>query len=216
MRHFEVRPARPAERARLLIVALAVAMIAPSIATAGETNFPPPPPPPEPENTDESDSRREELLERDPVSTLDIVERINLAQEVCEMLPTDVRIGCLASSFRRIAEGLPRTGEYGPLRTALLDASRKLGDVTDQYADPAVAPKRYIVPDPDGTGRLRTDPLQGIAPGSEDAAIDAAIAVIDELETVLLRSAENSRQRQVQYQPIAEAVGSTKVLLRST
>lgn len=53
------------------------------------------------------------------------------------------------------------------------------------------------------------------APVRKDVALAQALAVIVEAETVLLRSAENPGERAAQFQRIASAVGSNKVLLRS-
>jgi hypothetical protein len=53
----------------------------------------------------------------------------------------------------------------------------------------------------------------------DDAKLDIAVAqaleVIGAAETVLLRSAEGSDDRALQFQQIASAIGSNKVLLRS-
>jgi hypothetical protein len=42
-----------------------------------------------------------------------------------------------------------------------------------------------------------------------------ASAILDQAQTVLLRSAEAAEERRSQYVQIAEALGSNKVLLRS-
>lgn len=41
-------------------------------------------------------------------------------------------------------------------------------------------------------------------------------AIINEAQTLLLRAAESSERRKTAYEGIAEAIGSTKVLLRSS
>lgn len=145
-----------------------------------------------------------------------IADDIGKGREFCSWFPREVRIDCLADRFRTVAGRLPREPEYAPLRDALVEAADDLNEVSRRYAVPGRRPKNYRAPDPDGTGSIRTDGLREVATGNLDAAYAEALQVVEELETVLLRSAENSRQRKVNYQDVAAAVGSAKVLLRST
>jgi hypothetical protein len=95
----------------------------------------------------------------------------------------------------------------------LLDATRGLQAVTDSYEDPSAPRIRARV------GGLpaapQTPSITAIRPDAVARAAAEAEAALDEAVTVLLRSAENSARRQAAFQPIAQALGSTKVLLRS-
>jgi hypothetical protein len=139
------------------------------------------------------------------------IDRIRLT---CDRMNQNYRIHCLVLEMRQVADSIPATGEFAPVRAALLDASRGLQAITDTYEDTAAPRIRARV-----GGRPaapRTQPITAIRPETVARAAAEAEAVLDEAVTILLRSAENSARRQVAFQPIAQAIDSTKVLLRST
>lgn len=125
----------------------------------------------------------------------------------------EYHIDCLSERFHAIAEGLPETGDYADIRTALETASRQLADVVTanrSYALPN-ATMRTTGPAPTRTTR----PLRPVRPANLAAASAQATAIIAETETVLLRSATLSAARSRAYQRVSAVVGSAKVLLRS-
>jgi hypothetical protein len=139
------------------------------------------------------------------------IDRIRLT---CDRMNQNYRIHCLVLEMRQVADSIPASGEFAPVRAALLDASRGLQAITDTYEDPSAPRVRARV-----GGRPaapQTPPITAIRPEAVARAAAEAEAVLDEAITVLLRSAENSARRQVAFQPIAQALDSTKVLLRST
>lgn len=130
-----------------------------------------------------------------------------------EIIERRYRIDCIRFYFRQIADELPQTGEYAPVREALARAADQLDAIVRQNGDPtapAVRPRLNGKP-----AAPRLPPIRALRPGTEVRAERAAQAVIDEAATVLLRSTENSERRMAHYQQIAMAIRSTKVLLRS-
>lgn len=145
-----------------------------------------------------------------------IIGEIAKAQKTCsdDFVERRYRIDCLRWELKRIASQIPDTGDYAPVRRALAKASRDLEAIAVRYADPA-APgiQPHVGGKPLAT---QTPPLIGVRRADEERAIREAERVIDEAQTILLRSSSQSQTRQVAYQEIATALDSTKVLLRSS
>jgi hypothetical protein len=145
--------------------------------------------------------------------TESITAQIEAVRLTCDRVNQNYRIHCLVLELKQVADSIPERGEFAPVRTALLDATRGLQAVTDSYEDPSAPRIRARV------GGLpaapQTPPITAIRPDAVARAAAEAEAALDEAVTVLLRSAENSARRQAAFQPIAQALGSTKVLLRS-
>ena len=143
-----------------------------------------------------------------------IAAQIDGIRLTCDRVNQNYRIHCLVLELKQAADSIPASGEFAPVRAALLDASRGLQAIADNYEDPSAPRVRARV-----GGRPaapRTPPINAIRPDALARATTEAEAVLEEAVTVLLRSAENSARRQVAFQPIAQAIDSTKVLLRST
>ncbi len=150
-----------------------------------------------------------------PEVTREISKALEDTGEFCSYLPTNVRIDCVADRMRTVARGLPRGGDYAVVRQALEQGARELADIS-RANDAGTDRKRYAVKTPDGGTPRPTAPLREVAPDRVAEASAAAARVIEETQTVLLRSAENSRTRMAAFQEIAAALDSSKVLLRST
>ncbi|MEX5729134.1 hypothetical protein Ga0609869_002487 [Rhodovulum iodosum] len=146
------------------------------------------------------------------VQTTDrIVREISAARDFCGRLAQkEYVIDCLADQLATVADNIPLRGDYREARRTIDAAARDLRALARGNADPALP-----------RARLRTPTLRSsraITPVRSDALSalnDRAAGILQEAETTLLRSAENSERRMVHYQRIADAVGSTKVLLRS-
>lgn len=151
-----------------------------------------------------------------PRETDKISDALGGALKTCspDFVDRRYRIDCIRFYFRQIASELPRTGEYAPVRDALTTAADKLDAIIRQNLDPNAPTIRPRLNGKSAAPRL--PPIRAIRPESEARAMRAAQAVIEEAETVLLRSTENSDRRMAHYQQIAAAIDSTKVLLRST
>lgn len=142
-----------------------------------------------------------------------IIKLISDGRDFCSGVPLLYRVDCLRYHFWKVAQTLPKTGDYAPVRAALLNAADQLEAIRDANLDPAGKPTQF---------RLRSKPdaarvpaLVPIRPASAAQANSAATEVIAQTTTILLRSTENSDRRQASYQEIAAVIDSTKVLLRS-
>ena len=148
-----------------------------------------------------------------PAATQKIAQMFLDAAGFCRQLDLRYRVDCLYAKFRKIAQALPKTGDYAPLRAALVRAADRLEDVVDDYADPAagkISPRLRSQP---AAERIR--PLSPIRADLQAIANQATTEIITELSTTLLRSSTGSERRQLAFQQIATAIDSTKVLLRS-
>jgi len=147
-------------------------------------------------------------------ATANIIRQFTDASDFCRLLELRYRIDCLHAQFSKIAQTLPQTGDYAPLRAALTRATNRLEDVVDSYEEPYGQKIRPRLKSQPTAARIR--PLSPIRPEKQAAANQATAAVITELSTVLLRSAQGSERRQLAFQEIATAIDSTRILLRST
>ena len=152
--------------------------------------------------------------EADPGTVDFVVKGLQSAQQFCGQLSNkQYTVDCISERLSTLARQMPETGEYADARAALLDASRKLNDL-------AVANRSTTVPraraSRTGTTPVRTSrALTPVRLDRLEQVNQQATAILQEAETILLRSADSSATRQINYARIAEAVGSNKLLLRS-
>ncbi|RUS59706.1 hypothetical protein EGN72_13490 [Pseudorhodobacter sp. E13] len=125
------------------------------------------------------------------------------------------RIDCLRWELHRIAQGIPSSGDYADMRDAISAASGELAAIVAQNADPA-PPVAHVGRSRSNKARPSARRLKAIAPARQARANAQAEAVLDKLSTRLLRSASSSASKRVHYERAAQAINSTKVLLRST
>lgn len=147
--------------------------------------------------------------------TKEIIDQIAKATRTCgaDQIERRYRVDCLRYELWRISQALPKTGDYAPVQAALAKAARDLDRIAERYADPAAPGVRASI----GGKPLapQTPPLNAVRREDEDRAIREAERVIEEAQTILLRSSAQSQARSVAFQDIATALDSTKVLLRS-
>ncbi len=136
------------------------------------------------------------------------------AAELCAPLDSAYRIDCLASRYEALARSPVWQGEYEDAGKALKSAAKKLRQVADTARD-ASQPMGKVTRDRNGIQKPYGRRLTPIKPAALAAANTAALKIVEETQTVLLRSVGNSTRRQVNYQQIAMALDSNKVLLRS-
>ena len=145
-----------------------------------------------------------------------LVDVITTAKDTCsdEWIKDTYRIDCIRQTLLLAAAKLPTRGDYAPVRDALLDAAGKLDKIVKQNGS---ASSGSVSPPIGGRPLAPTlPPLRAINPAAQEKAVSEAIAVLEEAQTILLRSAENSSRRLEHYQQVAQAIDSTKVLLRSS
>ena len=151
------------------------------------------------------------LLEVSTINTDNLVNQLQRGQQFCEGLAQgEYVIDCMGDSLQKAADGLPEGGDYAAVRAALEDASAKLAELARQNASTSLT--RGLV---QANGQQSSRRFTPVATEALAALNAQASAIIDEAQTILLRSAQNSERRRVHYQRIAEAVGSNKILLRS-
>ena len=147
-------------------------------------------------------------------ATASIVAEIDAARRFCQSMPAEEYIiDCLGDALQTIASGISPSGDYAEARAVLGDTAQKLRALARSNASRELPTGRVRVPT--ASGRGSASPLTPVARETLPQTNAAAVAILEEAETVLLRSAANSEARKVHYQQIAAAVGSNKVLLRS-
>ncbi|MVO18675.1 hypothetical protein [Parasedimentitalea huanghaiensis] len=122
-------------------------------------------------------------------------------------------IDCLAERLETLEKEMHSLVGYGDARRILRDTAAQLEQIAQNNLDQNQSRARMQTAD--GNQRS-TRPLAAVSPARRRQALSQAVAVLAEAETQLLRSAETSARRSVQYQQIAAALGSNKVLLRSS
>ena len=147
-------------------------------------------------------------------TTQSIVAMLNDSDAVCSVLELNYRVDCLAQELDRIAESIPEDPAFREVKAALADASAEMGELVRQNRDPDKP--RVRVEMPAGSGRQSTGSLRPVSPEALDSTREAALDILDRTATVLLRSADNYEERAVEFQRVAQALDSSKVLLRSS
>ncbi len=121
-------------------------------------------------------------------------------------------VDCIAKHLRAAANSMPAGRAFGETRTTLNQAALELEQLVTENSDPEQPRIRVSMATP---LRDTTPPLRATRPETAVNVKAQALAVLDEAETVLLRSADASRGRATHFQRIADAIDSNKVLLRS-
>ncbi len=148
----------------------------------------------------------------DPQTDLLAAALAQIAGE-CERIGIEYRIDCLGQGLILAGRTLPRRGEYEEARETLIKAGKDLRRVARQNRDPAKPKIRHTIQvTPKVTRQRRLTP---VAPEKLPEATVMAEAIVQEAETRLLRSAENSQRRRVHYERVAQSLGSTRRILRS-
>lgn len=147
-----------------------------------------------------------------PALTNQVVESIGEVERYCGSLSAEYRISCLGEGFDSISSQMPRTLDYGEARASIRRVGRNLQRIASENADRS-KPK---LSGPTSKKWAKRKKYTAVQKSQLRAANTAAIAVIEEARTELLRSAEASKRRRVHYVRIAKAVGSTKRILRSS
>lgn len=155
-------------------------------------------------------------LAASPATTTLVVNSLREASRYCGAIAQkSYVVDCLAERLEDVNRRMAATDGYSDVRDALTQATRGLNQIAMQNRSATQPSARFRQTSSDGAQITTSRKLVPVAPEKQEAAILQAIAIIEETETVLLRSAESSSARAAQFQRIAAAVGSNKVLLRS-
>lgn len=124
-------------------------------------------------------------------------------------------VDCLGAELRRLSDALPESGDYAPVQDALYEAWRGLDAIVEANPSPDRPPAVARSTGPGG--RTSTRPLRPVATPAVETALAQAVAVIEEAETVLLRSTgSGSASRDLALTSVAASLDGGTVLLRST
>lgn len=147
-----------------------------------------------------------------PYITSSIVQNIQAVRIECGRYDPIYRIECLHLGFSLVAQRIPQSGDYREMKAILNRAASELSRIVSANVDQA-APRQASR----GNSRFKVRrTYRAVKKQKLKAALDQAEDAVIRAETRLLRSGENSQKRYQHYQQVATAVGSTKVLLRSS
>lgn len=143
-----------------------------------------------------------------------IVAQIDTARDFCRRLARpEYTVDCLADRLDQVARSIPAGSEYADVRQVLSETSDRLAALARRNASPDLPRGRAKgAASDEATSR----PITPVDTAALPRVSQEAERIIAEAETLLLRSAESSERRRVHYEAIAAAVGSNKVLLRSS
>jgi hypothetical protein len=163
----------------------------------------------------ERDGGRDRQLEA--VNQADfIVDRLKQIQRICNALNEEYRVDCLATSYSSLTNALRNIGGDPVVLQSLEGASAKLRTLAARNLDRTKPALRAHLTNPESGARiLSTLSIRAVQTERLPTIRQQAVAVLDEAETVLLRSSTRSTEQSLLYQRVAEAVRSNKVLLRS-
>lgn len=153
-------------------------------------------------------------VEVSDAQTAQIVTQLNQIQILCENMGDEYRVACFSRSYRELAREIPANGDYAEVKKALNDAADKLEALARNNLDRTKPPLRARMTTSSGQ-TVSTPPIPAVRADRAPQINQQAAAIVEEAETVLLRSASSDARRAIHYQRIAAAVGSNKVLLRS-
>ena len=147
--------------------------------------------------------------------TRDLVLLLGGIDDTCgRRIDPRYRIDCLRATYVRLANMIPATGEYAPVRDALFAAARKLDGIVKANLDPALP---TIRPRLQGKGGGRhIQPIRAVAKDKLRAANAQAAKVVKETGLLILRSGDRPPRRTLHFQQVAAAVGDNLILLRSS
>lgn len=120
-------------------------------------------------------------------------------------------VDCLAERIQALGLDATNLNGHREMKQILEDTAEELRLLVRANSD-RTAPRAKIT---SKDGQRSSRPLVAVAPDQRAQVQRQAIAILEEAETKLLRSSTQSAARASQYQQVAEALGSNKVLLRS-
>ena len=148
-------------------------------------------------------------------STRTIVRILQGADATCgsELIEKRYRIDCLRLYYLKVADALPDSGDYLPIKTAMLDAAAKLDAIVEANLDertPPIRPREGHKP-----AAKRLPVVRPVQEDMADIALAQAAEVVKETELIIIRSGGDPARRTEHYTDIAAAVEDNLVILRS-
>ena len=147
-------------------------------------------------------------------TTNDIVRLLKGANDTCnEHILRRYRVDCLRIYYGWVADSLPDSGDYLPIKKAMRKAEQKLAAIVSANVDrtePVITPR-----DGHKKNAKKLPPLRAIKKSAESKAVAQAEKVVKETELVILRSGEDPTRRTAHYEEVSAALDSNLVILRS-
>jgi hypothetical protein len=143
-----------------------------------------------------------------------IVKILQGADQTCgTRIDLRYRIDCLRLYYLKVAANLPESGDYLPIKKAMLDAADKLDAIVIQYQDDMVPPLRLREGHKPMAKRL--PPVRAVKEAFAETAAAEAARVVEETELIIIRSGGDPARRTQAYTDVAAAVEENLVILRS-
>jgi hypothetical protein len=146
--------------------------------------------------------------------TKSLVRIIEGANRSCaDKIDLRYRIDCLRIYYGWVAERLPDTGDYLPVKQAMLAAEAKLDAIVRANLDesaPTVQPR-----DSRTSSDRKMPPVRPVKRERAEAAAIQAAVVVEETELIILRSGGDPARRTKHYTDLAAAVEDNLIILRS-
>jgi len=143
-----------------------------------------------------------------------LVSSLSSAKAFCGGLDNAAyRVDCLAERLEVVSDTIPEGSDYDEVRQVFNSASVDMARLARNNRDPNL-PKGAASRGGDSPAQS-TRPLTPVSSAAQAAVGQQAIAILEQAQTQLLRSAQGASRRSLQYAQIAQAIDSTKVLLRS-
>lgn len=139
-----------------------------------------------------------------------IASRLGQAPALCNGSAGFV-VDCLAERLEAVIADATQMGGHDEMKQILSDTAEELRQLARDNSDPNQPRARLRSAD----GQYSSRPLVSIAPEKRASSYQQALVILEEAETRLLRSSTQSAARASQYQQLAQALGSNKILLRS-
>ncbi|QEW19173.1 hypothetical protein LA6_001356 [Marinibacterium anthonyi] len=146
-----------------------------------------------------------------------VLDGLSAARAFCAGIGDEtLNVDCLSERLSQIGTEVPDDTDYVEVRSIINDTSRKLADLARSNRDSGRSRISASQPGSQpGTVIARTArPLVPVSADTVSTVNAQALAIIEEAQTMLLRSAGSGEQK-TQYTRIADALDSNKVLLRS-
>jgi hypothetical protein len=144
-----------------------------------------------------------------------IVKILQGADRTCgTRIELKYRIDCLRLYYLKVAANLPDTGDYLPIKKAMLDAAEKLDAIVTKYQDesaPVIRPREGHKP-----AAKRLPAVRPVKEAFAEAAAVEAAMVVEETELAIIRSGGDPARRTQHYTEVAAAVEDNLVILRSS
>ena len=150
-----------------------------------------------------------------PLSIDDVIRGFtDGAQQLCGQVPDPAyTVDCVADYFDWLADRLPQDSDFGEAEGIIRDAARQLNRIARDNASSTQRPATLRLNNSTAPSSRSSRAVIPVAPDRQAIARAAAVNLVRETETQLLRAAERSDRRRVAYANIAAAVGNSSVIL---